>query len=192
MRFAPVPAVVLAAAALLVPGAALAHTGHGPADGLAHGFAHPFGGLDHLLAMFAVGLLAVRIGSRALWLVPAAFVGMMAVGGLAGFEGLDLPFVEIAIALSVVAIGIAVAAGYVPPTAAAAAFVGSFALFHGFAHGAELPEGANGFSYAIGFLVATAILHAAGIAAGLAGPRLVRAGGVAVALAGAVLVASAV
>lgn len=187
MRFAPV-----LAAALLLPGAALAHTGHGSVDGLAHGFAHPFGGLDHLLAMFAVGLLAVRIGGRALWLVPAAFVGTMALGGVAGFEGLDLPFVEIAIALSVVAIGVAVAAGYVPPTAAAAAFVGFFALFHGFAHGAELPEGANGFSYAIGFLVATALLHAAGIAAGLAGPRLVRAGGVAVALAGLALVAGAV
>ncbi len=179
----------LAAAVLLVPGAALAHTGHGSVDGLAHGFAHPFGGLDHLLAMFAVGLFAVRLSGRALWLVPAAFVGMMALGGLAGFQGLDLPFVEIAIAVSVLAIGLAVATGYVPPVAAAAAFVGFFAAFHGFAHGGELPEGANAFGYSAGFLGATALLHAAGVAAGFAGPRLVRAGGVAVALAGAALVA---
>ncbi|MBL8831208.1 MAG: HupE/UreJ family protein [Rhodospirillales bacterium] len=187
MRFATV-----LAAALLVPGAALAHTGHGSVEGLAHGFAHPFGGLDHLLAMFAVGLFAARLGGRALWIVPAAFVGTMAAGGLAGFEGLDLPFVEIAIALSVVAIGLAAAAGYVPPVAVAGAFVGFFALFHGFAHGAELPEGAGAVGYSAGFLAATALLHAAGVAAGLAGPRLVRAGGIAVALAGAVLVAGAV
>ena len=187
MRFA-----AILAAALLVPGAALAHTGHGSVDGLAHGFTHPFGGLDHLLAMFAVGPFAVRLGGRALWLVPAAFVGMMALGGIVGFEGLELPFVEIAIALSVVAIGIAVATGYVPPVKGAAAFVGFFAVFHGYAHGAELPEGASGLGYAAGFLAATALLHAAGIAAGLAGPRLLRAGGVAVALAGAVLVAGAI
>jgi urease accessory protein len=161
-------------------------------DGLAHGFAHPFGGLDHLLAMFAVGLFAVRLGGRALWLVPPAFVGMMALGVIAGFEGLEVPFVEAGIALSVVAIGIAVATGYVPPVAAAAALVGFFAIFHGFAHGAELPEGAGGLGYSAGFLAATALLHAAGVAAGFTGPRLVRAGGVAVALAGAVLLAGAV
>jgi urease accessory protein len=188
MRFVP----ALAAAVLLVPGAALAHTGHGSVDGLAHGFAHPFGGLDHLLAMFAVGLFAVRLGGRSLWLVPAAFVGMMALGGIAGLEGLDVPFVETGIALSVVAIGIAVATGYVPPVASAAAFVGFFAVFHGFAHGAELPAGAGGLGYSAGFLAATALLHAAGVAAGITGPRLVRAGGVAVALAGAVLLAGAI
>ncbi len=187
MRLAP----ALAAAILLIPGAALAHTGHGDVDGLARGFLHPLGGVDHLLAMFAVGLFAFRLGGRALWLVPAAFVGMMAVGGLLGFEGIALPFVEIAIAFSVLAIGLAVAWGRAPTVAAAMALVGFFAIFHGHAHGAELPAGASAVGYAAGFLAATALLHAAGIAAAFAVSRaaIVRAGGAAVAFAGVALLA---
>jgi urease accessory protein len=188
MRLVP----ALAAAALLVPGAALAHTGHGDVDSLAHGFLHPLGGLDHLLAMFAVGLFAFQLSGRALWLVPAAFVGMMAVGGVLGFEGFDLPFVEIGIAFSVLALGLAVAWGQGVPTAAAMALVGFFAIFHGHAHGAELPDDAGALAYTAGFVVATALLHAAGIAAGFAVARkaaFVRAGGAGVALAGAALLA---
>ncbi|MBI3503982.1 MAG: HupE/UreJ family protein [Proteobacteria bacterium] len=188
MRLVP----AFAAAALLIPGAALAHTGHGDVEELAHGFVHPLGGIDHLLAMFAVGLFAFRLGGRALWLVPAAFVGMMAVGGLLGFEAVALPFVETAIAFSLVAIGLAAAWGRTPTVAAAMALVGFFALFHGHAHGAELPAEAGALGYAAGFLAATALLHAAGIAAAFAVSRqtaLVRASGGAVALAGVALLA---
>ena len=177
------------AAALLIPGAALAHTGHGDVNSLAHGFLHPLGGIDHLLAMFAVGLFAFQLGGRALWLVPAAFVGMMAVGGLLGFADVALPFVELVIAASVLAIGLAVAWGRSVPTAFAMALVGFFAIFHGHAHGAELPENTGALGYAAGFLAATALLHAAGIAAAFAVSRaaIVRASGGAVALAGVAL-----
>ena len=190
MRLVP----ALAAAALLIPGAALAHTGHGDAGSLAHGFMHPLGGLDHLLAMFAVGLFAFQLGGRALWRVPAAFVGMMAFGGLLGIEGVALPFVELAIAFSVLAIGLAVAWGQGVPTAFAMALVGFFAIFHGHAHGAELPADASALGYAAGFLAATAVLHAAGIAAASVASRaaLVRAGGGAVALAGVALLAAVI
>jgi urease accessory protein len=182
----------LAAALLLVPAAASAHTGVDHADGFAHGFAHPMGGLDHLLAMFAVGLFAFRLGGQALWAVPAAFMGMMALGGLAGFAGLELPYVETAIALSVLALGLAVATGITPPVALATALVGVFAVFHGHAHGAELPAGAGAAAYTAGFLAATGLLHAAGIgAAALLSGRVavVRLGGAAVALAGVALLA---
>ncbi|MBI1243563.1 MAG: urease accessory protein [Alphaproteobacteria bacterium] len=177
----------LAAMILLAPATASAHTGHGDTSGFAHGFMHPLSGIDHLLAMFAVGLFAFRLGGRALWAVPAAFVGMMAVGGVLGFEGVGLPFVETGIALSVLALGMAVATGITPPVAIAAALVGFFAIFHGHAHGGELPAGAGAAGYTAGFLAATALLHAAGIgAAALAAGRfaLVRFGGAAVALAG--------
>jgi urease accessory protein len=190
MRLVP----ALAAAALLIPGAALAHTGHGDVGSLARGFLHPLGGVDHLLAMVAVGLFAFRLGGRALWLVPAAFVGMMAAGGLLGFESVALPFVDIAIAFSVLALGLAVAWNKDMPTAAAMALVGFFAVFHGHAHGAELPENAGALGYAAGFLAATALLHAAGIAAASVASRaaLVRAGGGAVALAGVALLAAVI
>ena len=182
----------LAAVLLLAPAVASAHTGVDHAEGFAHGFAHPFSGLDHLLAMFAVGLFAFRLGGRALWAVPAAFMGMMALGGVAGFEGAALPYVETAIALSVVALGLVVATGVALPTAVATAFVGIFAIFHGHAHGGELPAGTAAAAYTTGFLAATGLLHAAGIAAAaLLSGRLavVRLGGAAVALAGVALLA---
>ncbi|MGF1631604.1 MAG: HupE/UreJ family protein [Kiloniellaceae bacterium] len=153
-------------ATLCVATAAQAHTGVGGASGLAYGFLHPVGGLDHILAMVGVGALAFFLGGRALWLVPASFVAMMAVGGALGFAGFGLPFVELGIALSVVVIGGALALGLSMPLAAAMALTGGFAVFHGFAHGAEMPGTVSGLSYGLGFMMATAMLHGVGIALG--------------------------
>ncbi|MGY2051924.1 HupE/UreJ family protein [Methylobacterium sp. JK268] len=181
---------LLAAALLLLPQAALAHPGHGDAAGLAHGFVHPLSGADHVLAMVAVGLLAALRGGRALWALPAAFLGMMVVGGVLGASGVALPSVETGIALSIVAFGLAVAVGGGLPLAALAALVGVFAVFHGHAHGAEIPETASGLAYGAGFVAATALLHAAGIGLGLAAARVRPAApvvGGAVALAGLAL-----
>jgi urease accessory protein len=178
----------LGAALTLLPGLALAHTGHGDAAGFTHGFLHPLGGLDHLLAMVTVGLFAAMIGGRALWAVPASFVAMMVAGGASGMAGLPMPFVEDAIALSVIALGAVVALNIAPPVLVSMAIVGFFALFHGHAHGAEMPAGASGLGYAAGFVLATSLLHVAGIAAGLTLPRfggvIARLAGGAVALAG--------
>lgn len=194
MRFARVAATVaapIAVAIALIPSLAAAHPGaHFHVD-MADGFAHPLGGLDHLLAMLGVGLLAWRLGGRAIWAVPAAFVALMAVGGLVGFAGFELPFFETGIALSLVAFGAAIALRQKLPTAAAAALVGFFAMFHGYAHGTELPAAAGAAGYAAGFLAASAMLHLAGI--GLATfvarvrPTAVRFGGAAMAVAGVAL-----
>ena len=151
---------------LLMITSAAAHTGLGePASGV-HGFGHPFGGLDHVLAMIAVGLLAASLGGRALFLVPASFLAAMAVGGVVGIGAIDLPVVEIAIASSVIVLGAAVALQWRLPLATAMALVGLFALFHGHAHGAEMPGGSAGLGYAAGFLTATAILHVLGLGLG--------------------------
>ena len=179
-------------ALLLLPSVAFAHTGLGDTGGLAHGFAHPASGLDHVLAMVMVGLFAAQLGGRALWLLPAAFVGLMAAGGALGIAGLGLPFVEAGIALSVAALGAAVAFKLRAPLAATMGAVGLFALFHGHAHGAEMPAGADGLLYAAGFVAATALLHLAGIAIGLLlgrtadrrGEAVVRASGALACLAG--------
>jgi urease accessory protein len=177
---------------------ALAHTGQG-ASGFLHGFAHPLGGFDHLLAMVAVGLYAAMIGGRTLWLVPAAFLGAMALGGGVGFSGITIPALEIAIALSVIILGLAVALRIGMPMLAAMALAGLFAIFHGHAHGAEMPQTLSGYQYAAGFLTATTLLHGSGIALGLVsrqfgtrGWRVVQAAGGAVALAGVALLASSV
>jgi urease accessory protein len=180
-----------AAAAILLglSNAALAHTGVGDTSGFTHGFAHPIGGLDHVLAMVAVGLYAALLGGRALWAVPATFVAVMAAGGALGIAGIGLPYAEIGIALSVVVLGLAVAFRLPLPTLTAMALVGLFAVFHGHAHGAEMPQDAAGYAYAAGFMLATALLHGAGIALGLlagrlAGLQVVQAAGGAIALAG--------
>lgn len=183
---------VLLAVALLVPGAAYAHTGAGATHGLVHGFLHPIGGLDHLLAMVTVGAFAWQLGGRARWLVPASFVAVMSFAGALGMAGIAVPHVEIGIALSVAALGAAVALAIRTPTAAAMALVAVFAVFHGHAHGAEMPADAAALSYAAGFVVATALLHAVGLGMALAihragdrvGGLAVRAAGGAVALAG--------
>jgi len=165
--------ILLASLLVALPTAAFAHAGHpGDTAGLLHGFMHPVGGIDHILAMVAVGVFAFVLGGRALFLVPLAFVGMMAVGFVLGIWGLDLPFVELGIALSSVVIGAAAAWGKPMPVAAAMSLVGVFAIFHGHAHGAEMPADAAGLEYALGFIAATALLHLAGIGAALGVSRL--------------------
>jgi urease accessory protein len=192
------PIIILVAIAMFAASATVAnaHVGVGDTGGFAHGFWHPIGGIDHILAMVMVGLFAAQLGGRAMWLVPAAFVGVMAWGGVVGFSGLPLPFVELGIGLSIVVFGAAVAFCLKPVVAVAMGLVGFFALFHGFAHGAEMPDSVAGFTYGAGFVVATALLHAAGlglgsIAASGAGPRgetLVRAAGALTAVAGVAVV----
>ena len=164
--------ILLALAILaLSPTLAFAHAGVGHDAGFFHGFEHPIGGLDHLLAMVAVGIFAFVLGGRSLWLVPLSFVGMMVVGFALGAGRIDMPFVELGIALSSVVIGGAAALGRPMPLAAGMALVSVFAVFHGHAHGAEMPEAAGALTYALGFATATALLHLAGIAAafGVAG-----------------------
>lgn len=158
---------LIAFLAALAPTMALAHTGVDGAHshGIMSGFMHPVGGLDHILAMVAVGIFAFVLGGRALLMVPLAFIGMMAVGFGLGVAGLDLPFVELGIALSIVVIGGAAALGRPMPLAAAMSLVGVFAIFHGHAHGAEMAAGTSALEYALGFVAATALLHAAGIGA---------------------------
>ena len=183
----------LATALTFVPGLAFAHVGVGDTHGFAHGFTHPIGGLDHVLAMVGVGLFAARLGGRALWLVPLAFVAMMGIGGAIGMAGIGLPHVEIGIAASVIVLGLAVALQLGMPLAAAMVMVGLFAVFHGYAHGAEMPADAAGLSYGAGFILAAALLHGTGLALGLTLSRLattpvskiaLRLGGGAMALAG--------
>lgn len=156
------------AAVMVVPTPAVgfAHTGVGDASGFVHGVGHPVSGLDHTLAMVMVGVFAWQLGGRALWLVPMAFVLVMAVGGTLGIAGVGVPFVETGIAFSVVVLGAIVAFDLKAPTAAAMGVVGLFAIFHGHAHGAEIPENAGGLAYAAGFMIATALLHLSGIGAG--------------------------
>jgi urease accessory protein len=158
---------------LLIAGPAHAHTGLHAAFSITSGLSHPLGGLDHLLAMFAVGLLAAQLGGRAIALVPGAFVAMMLAGALAGLGGMEIPGIELGIAVSVTAIALPVASALGMPALLAMALVGFFALFHGFAHGAELPDGGAAAPYMLGFAVSTALIHGAGIAFGLALERLV-------------------
>jgi urease accessory protein len=157
----------------LFPTMAFAHLDPLHAVGFVHGFEHPTGGLDHILAMVAVGVFAFVLGGRALWLVPLSFLAMMVVGFAMGINGVNLPFVELGIALSSVVIGGAAALKAPIPVAGAMALVGVFAVFHGHAHGAEMPESAGGLLYAAGFVAATAALHGVGIAAALGVSRLV-------------------
>lgn len=151
------------------PGFAWAHPGHG--GGFQDGWQHPLTGVDHLLAMIAVGLLAVRVGGRGTWLIPAAFLAAMILGGWAAHLGLVVPGVEAGIVASVLVLGGMVVAAGVAPTGIAASIVAAFAFLHGHAHGTEMAAGGSLASYAAGFLLATAILHLAGI---LAGAGLVR------------------
>jgi urease accessory protein len=175
-----------------MPTVAAAHTGVGAPAGFAHGFLHPITGLDHILAMVTVGIFAWQLGWRALCLVPATFVAVMALGGTLGIAGIGVPFVELGIALSVVVLGALVAAGVKAPVAAAMALAGGFAIFHGHAHGAEMPETVAGLAYGVGFMLATALLHLAGIGIGMLigrtgdryGPVAVRSAGGCIALAG--------
>lgn len=155
--------------ALLAAHPALAHTGNGVAGGLASGFLHPLTGPDHLVAMVAVGLWGSQLGNPAIWILPIAFPMVMAFGGLLGIDGVDLPAPELMIALSALALGGVVALRVRPPLWAAALLVAVFAIFHGYAHGKELPYAADATAYAAGFVVATGLLHLAGILIGALG-----------------------
>lgn len=187
----------LAAAAAFMPTVAAAHTGLGDAHDFTHGFMHPLGGLDHFIAMVAVGMLAARRGGRALWLVPAAFVTVMAAAGVIGALGIAIPYVETGIALSVLVLGAAIALDLALPTALTVALVGFFAIFHGHAHGTEMPVTASGLTYGLGFIAATAMLHALGIGLGLLiasarhGRRVSQLAGAAAVIVGAVLLIGA-
>jgi urease accessory protein len=188
------------AATALAPAAAFAHAGHGEHSGFIHGFMHPIAGLDHILAMVTVGILAYQIGGRALWLVPTTFLAVMAAGGLLGVAGVSFYFVEPGIAASVVVLGLIVALAVKPPVTVAMALVALFAVFHGYAHGIEAPLDGSAAVYGAGFMVATALLHAAGIAFGMLvgriaatqGPLGYRLAGSAVALTGLVILTRAV
>jgi urease accessory protein len=167
---------------------ASAHTGS-MSGGFVGGFAHPLFGPDHVVAMVAVGLWGAFLGAPAIWLLPIVFPLVMALGGVIGILGVPLPGVETGIAVSAIVLGLMVALAAKPPLPIAAAIVGVFAIFHGHAHGAELPPGVDAVAYSVGFVVATGLLHLTGIAFGLlarwpAGRLAVRAAGGVIALAG--------
>jgi urease accessory protein len=158
-------ALAAASLAALAPGA-FAHVQSGQAAGFVTGFLHPISGLDHVLAMVAVGLWGAQLGAPAIWLLPITFPMVMALGGFLGLLGVPLPGVEVGIAASAILLGAAVMTERRPPLYAAMALVGLFAVFHGHAHGTELPPGQSALLYSLGFVMATGCLHAIGIAIG--------------------------
>jgi urease accessory protein len=189
------PAAVLLRFGLLLAmlsitaGPTFAHSENGTAIDFAGGFTHPIFGPDHVIAMVAVGLWGAFLGMPAIWLLPVVFPLVMAVAGALGVLGVPLPGVEIGIALSAIALGGMVAFAAKPPLWVAAVLVGAFAVFHGHAHGTELPVGADAIAYSMGFVVATGMLHVSGIAFGglshwPAGRVAVRAAGGVIALIG--------
>jgi|SRR5262245_13384391 len=180
---------------LLAPLPALAHSAGGDAGaGFLTGFLHPISGIDHVLAMFAIGLWGSQLGMPGIWVLPVAFPLVMAFGGALGIAGVPLPGTEIGIVLSVIGLGTAIALALRPPVAGALLIAACFAIFHGHAHGAELPGKTGAIAYSAGFVLATGCIHLAGIGTGLVihlprGPALVRAGGCCIALAGLYLAA---
>jgi urease accessory protein len=154
-------------ALLLLPESAAAHIIRGTQGGFGSGFAHPLTGPDHFLAMFAVGLWGAQMGGRAVWSLPITFPMIMVVGGVLGMAGLPLPAIEIGIALSIIALGLAVALAWRPAEWVALVLIAYFALCHGYAHGAELPLSTDPADYAIGFVLATGTIHLFGIGIGL-------------------------
>lgn len=178
--------------ALLLPSFAHAHVGASEASGWMHGLSHPFGGLDHVCAMIAVGLWAAQMGGRAVWRVPLAFVSVMMLGGLLGMAAIPVPFIEAGIVMSLLVLGVLIAAAVRLPLPVSIAMVGVFALFHGYAHGAEMPQSVSGLGYAGGFMLATALLHASGMGIALflkqmGRVKLLRATGAAIASCGSYL-----
>lgn len=176
---------------LLWPTYASAHLLGDEAGGFVSGFRHPISGLDHIVAMVSVGLWGAQLGAPAIWLLPVAFPIVMAFGGMLGLVGVPLPGTEIGIALSALGLGAVVATEARPPLLVAALLVGFFAIFHGHAHGTEIPPDENGLLYSIGFVVATGLLHLTGVAIGLihrwkVGQLTLRLGGAGVTIAGAV------
>jgi len=176
--------------------AAFAHEEPDDGVGFATGLLHPALGFDHFLAMLSVGILSAQIGGRAIWYIPATFVLVMIVGGVLGMNGTPVPSVEMGIAVSVLILGIALATERYLPTWIALGCVGVFGVFHGHAHGTEMPVIADPWLYALGFVTGTAVIHLSGVGIGLGSVRLQRGAtllrvlGVAVAIAGAHLVLS--
>jgi urease accessory protein len=190
----PLPMKQLYSLSLLVllftiSNAAFAHEGTGVAGGFTSGFLHPIFGWDHVVAMVAVGLWGAFLGRPAIWVLPIVFPIVMAIGGAMGVMGIPIPAVETGIAVSAVVLGAMVAFAVRPPIWAAAIIVGMFAIFHGHAHGTELPNAANPIAYSIGFVLSTGLLHLSGIAFGLlvrwpSGKIAVQTGGGIISLAG--------
>jgi len=148
---------------LVLPGIASAHTVNGDVSGLMHGLMHPLSGIDHLLAMLAVGLWAAQMGNKARWALPCCFVVVVALGAMVGIAGFSLPWTEQGIVLSVLVFGVLVSGAWKLPLALSLPVVGSLAVFHGLAHGSEMPTTMNSLDYMMGFSIATALLHMAGI-----------------------------
>jgi urease accessory protein len=189
MRRERLRSALAVALAVLFWSSARAHVQHGEASGFVTGFLHPISGWDHVVAMVAVGLWGAQLGPPALWLLPVTFPIVMALGGMMGLLGIPLPGAEVGIALSAIVLGSMVLGEARPRLEIAAVIVGIFAVFHGHAHGTELPEGQSGLSYSAGFVIATGCLHGVGIAIGLVhrwpfGRIALRVAGCAVALAG--------
>src|SRR3954463_9866099 len=159
-------------ALLTVPSWVQAHSLPGGSGGFGQGFAHPLAGLDHVLAMVAVGLWASQLGGRALWLPPPAFPAVMAIGAAFGLSGVTLPLVEIGIAASVMVLGALVALALRPSLAISIPLIGAFALLHGYSHGIELPASLSALSWGVVFVGATLLLHAVATPAGLIAGRL--------------------
>jgi urease accessory protein len=181
--------LLILASALIAPGTVLAHNPVGVAGGFASGFLHPLSGVDHILAMVAVGIWGTQLGAPAIWALPVAFPLVMAVGGALGVRGIFLPGVEIGIAASALLLGFVIFRETKPPLYVAALIVGFFAVFHGYAHGTELPHAANPLAYGVGFVIATGLLHMSGVALGLIhrwqrGARTLRIAGAGISLAG--------
>jgi urease accessory protein len=173
----------------LIPGMAEAHITQVGSGGFLQGFEHPLSGADHLLAMFSVGLWGAQMGGRSVWTLPITFPLVMVLGGILGITGVPLPAIETGIALSIVVLGTAIAFVWRPPEWLALTVIGLFAICHGYAHGAELPQAADPADFAIGFVLATGLIHLAGIAVGLfvqrtLGNRMVRIPGGLIAMGG--------
>ena len=164
-RFLGSLAAVAAAAFLSTP--AIAHIVPGPLAGFGGGFLHPLTGLDHFLAMFAVGVWGAQMGGRSVWALPVAFPLVMTIGGILGMSGVVLPVVEIGIALSIAVLGLAIAFKWHPIEIVQLCLIAIFAVCHGYSHGVELPEAADPAAYAAGFVVATGMIHICGIVVGL-------------------------
>lgn len=187
---------ILALALSLIPSAAYAHDGSPvPFGGFLSGLVHPVLGYDHLLAMLSVGILSAQIGGRAIWTVPATFVCVMAIGGGLGLIDIGLTSTELGIAASLVLLGLIIVAERKLPVLLAMAGVGFFAIFHGYAHGTEMPTTAEPFLYAFGFLTGTALIHVAGVVMGdiakhyERGKLILRAGGGLISLIGVLFIA---
>jgi urease accessory protein len=189
-------AVGIAMAGVMLSSPAMAHTTNASGAGFAEGLSHPFSGLDHILAMVTVGLWASQLGRPAYWVLPLTFPVVMAVGAVLGMSGIPLPWVEVGIAASVIVLGLMVALALKPSLAVGIALIGLFAFMHGHSHGTELPQAISPVAYGAGFLIATVLLHAAGLVIG-GKSRLplarygLRTAGAAIAVTGVVLLISA-